>query len=86
MSSNDRVPVSMGMKLVALLLMVGGVVGIGVGVWLDIRWLTNSQASLFPLRLRSSECSFFYTDGPCGRDSISGKEEGGPLNSLKFCL
>lgn len=47
MSSNDRVPVSMGMKLVALLLMVGGVVGIGVGVWLDIRWLTNSQASLF---------------------------------------
>lgn len=47
MNSSDRIPVSTGMKLVALLLMVGGVVGIGVGVWLDIKLLMSSQISAF---------------------------------------
>lgn len=47
MNSSDSVPISTSMRLVALLLIVGGVVGIGVGVWLDIRLLTNSRISLF---------------------------------------
>jgi hypothetical protein len=49
MNSNDKVPVSTGMKFVALLLIVGGVVGIGVCVWIDLKLLLNFRASPFTL-------------------------------------
>jgi hypothetical protein len=47
MSSDDRIKVSLGLKLVSLLLIVGGVVGIGLTLWLDLNFVNSGQISLF---------------------------------------
>src|SRR5579859_1814100 len=47
MNGEERVPVSIGMKLVSLLLMVGGVLGIGLTAWLDSNLVSSGQVALF---------------------------------------
>jgi hypothetical protein len=47
MSGDNRVPVTGGMKFVSLLLIIGGIVGIGVAVWIDVELMTNGQIKLF---------------------------------------
>jgi hypothetical protein len=47
MSGAERVPVSVGMKFVALLLIVGGALGIALTLWLDISLLSSERVRVF---------------------------------------
>lgn len=46
MNGRERVPVSIGMKLVALLLMIGGVLGVGLTFWLDLSLVSSGRAGV----------------------------------------
>jgi uncharacterized SAM-binding protein YcdF (DUF218 family) len=43
MNSKDRFAVTKGMRIVALLLILGGALGVGLTVWLDVNLLMSSQ-------------------------------------------
>jgi len=43
MNPDERFPVTAGIKIVALLLLIGGVLGVGVSAWLDLGLLGSSQ-------------------------------------------
>jgi len=46
MNSNDRFTVTKGMRIVALLLIIGGALGVGLTIWLDTQLLMSSQLSV----------------------------------------
>jgi hypothetical protein len=46
MNGQDRFAASKGMKLVSLLLIVGGALGAGLTIWLDVKLLMSSQLSI----------------------------------------
>ncbi len=47
MSEDEQVPVSTGIKLISLLLMVGGVVGGGLTFWLEMNSVSSGQIRFF---------------------------------------
>jgi hypothetical protein len=47
MNADERFPVSRGMKLVSLLLAIGGLVGVAITFWLYMNSITNDQIRLF---------------------------------------
>jgi hypothetical protein len=86
MNGQERIPVSPGMKLTSLLLVIGGVWGIGIACWIDIGLVNSGRIFSQSMAIAGAFIVLSGWAAWTGRDMWLGYRRALPMAQILFAL